>query len=154
MICKFWQSWPVHLSRAVNMLTNIPKILNLKKGESFQIIRPESDQKIWSECCHADFTSVWDHLTCWLSKDVLKQRFLESGLSKSLTFSNCENTLAIMIIFFSKIFKIWWRYHKWNKTWRKCFSFLRYLHLNRELHILTILNRILVTDSQCVNKYP
>ena len=136
------------------MLRNAPKISNFNRRDIFQIIRPESDQKIWSECCHADFTSVWNHLTCWLSKDVLKQRFLESGLSKSLTFSNRENTLAIMIIFFSKIFKIWWRYHKWNKTWRKCFSFLRYLHLNRELHILTIPNRKLVTESQCVKKHP
>ena len=37
---------------------------------------------------------------------------------------------------------------------RKSFSFLRYLHLNREVQIFTIQNRILLISSPCVNKHP
>ena len=61
------------------------------------------------------FHKFWVTLTCWLSKDVLKRRFSERGLTKSLTVGNLRNTLAMTIIFFFKMFKYWWRCHKWNK---------------------------------------
>ena len=129
-------------------------IWNFNQGDIFQIISPHSDEKIWSECSHVDFTSVWIRLTCWLSKDVLRRRLIVSGVTKPWTVADIGNTLAMRIFIFLKMFKIWWRFQKWNKKIRKCFLFLRYLDLNTERQILTILNRILVIGSPCVNKQP
>ena len=75
-------------------------------------------------------------------------------MTKPWTAANFGNTLAMTVFFFLKMFEIWWRCHKWNKTPRKCFLFLRELDLNRERQILTIRNRTLVIDSPCVNKQP
>ena len=131
-----------------------PMISNLNHGDIFEIISPHSDEKIWSKCSHEDFTSVWYRLTCWLSKDVLRRRWIVSGVTKPWTVANFGNTLAMTIFFFWKIFEIWWRFHKCNKKPRKYFLFLRELDLNRERRILTIPNRILVLGSPCVNKNP
>ena len=98
--------------------------------------------------------TVWDILTCWLSKDALKRRFLESVLTKFLTFCNFGKTLAMTIFICLKMFKVWCRFNKWNKKSRKSFSFLTQLHLNRERQIVTIQNRILVIRSECVDKHP
>ena len=75
------------------------------------------------KCSHADFTSVGDPLTCWLSKEVLRRRFFESLLTKLLTVCKFGNNLAITIFFFLKMFKIWWRFQKRNKKIRKKFFF-------------------------------
>ena len=56
-------------------------------------------------CSYADFTSVLDALTCWLTKEVLKWSFLECGPTKSLTFSNSGSRLPMTIFFFSKCLK-------------------------------------------------
>ena len=50
--------------------------------------------------------------------------FLESGLTKSLTVSNFWNKGTITIIFFFKMFEIWFRSQKWNKR-KKRFVFLK-----------------------------
>ena len=110
--------------------------------------------KIWSKCSHEDFTSVWYRLTCWLSKYVLRRRWIVSGVTKPRRVPNFGNKLAMTMFFFLKLFKIWWRFHKWNKKPRKYFFFLRQLDLNREQQILTNRNRILVIDSPCGNKNP
>ena len=80
----------------------------------------QSDGKIWSKCSDADFTRVWDPLICWLSKCVLERCFLERCLTTFFTFCNFGNKLGMAIIFFSKMFKIWFRFQKWNnKIWKK-----------------------------------
>ena len=71
-----------------------------------QIRLSQSDEKIWSKCSHAPFSRVYEPLTCWISKGVLKRCFLESGLNKSLTVCNFRNKVAITIILFFKMFKI------------------------------------------------
>ena len=100
-------------------------ISNFNQGDIFQIISAHSDEKIWSNCSHEDFTSVWYRLTCWLSKDVLRRRWIVSGVTKPWTVANFGKPLAMTMFFFLKLFKIWWRSHKWNKKRRKCFWFLR-----------------------------
>ena len=129
-------------------------ISNFNQGDIFQIICPHSDEKICWNCSHEDFTSIWNRLTCWLSKDVLRHCWIVSAVAKRYKVANLGNTLAVRIFFFLKIFKIWWRLHKWNKKRRKCFLFLRQLDLNRDRQILTIRKRILVIDSPCLNKQP
>ena len=151
---KFSQSWTRYLSSAYNVLTNTHKISPNTKGSNFQINFPENDKKTWEKCSHGDFASIWDAFTCWLSKRVLKQGFLENGLSKFFAVCNFGNTLDMTIIFSFRTFKMWCRFQKWNKKFSKSFSFSRYLHLNWEWQILAILNRIDVIGSQCVKKHP
>ena len=74
----------------------------------------QSDEKIWWKCSHADFRKVLDPLTCWPSKGVLKQCFLEGNLTKSFTVFKFGNKGAMTIIFVFKIFKIWCRFQKWQ----------------------------------------
>ena len=120
---KFSQSRIGCLSLAVNVFPNTPKIQHVTKGGIFQIRFSQSDEKIWWKCSHADFTRVWYPLTCWLSNSDLKQCFLESGLTKSLTVCNFRNKVSMTIIFFFKMFKIWCRFQKWKERIRKSFWF-------------------------------
>ena len=113
-------SWIRYLPSAVNVLTKAPKILS-------------ND---------GDFASIWEAFTCWLSKGVLKRRFSESVLNKFFTVCYLGNTLAMTIIFFFNTFKIWCRFQKWKRNWKKFFLFFRWLHLNWEWKILAILNTI------------
>ena len=62
--------------------------------------------------------------TCWLSNDVLKRHFLESRPTEYLTVCIFRKMLAMTIFFFVKMFKIWCRFHKFNKkTEKKVFVF-------------------------------
>ena len=72
---------------------------------------------------HVDFASSWDAFTCSLPKLVLNRCFLESVLIKIFTIFNFGNTLAMSIMFYFKMFKIWCRIKKWNKKLRKIFGF-------------------------------
>ena len=101
-----------------------PYDLNFNQGDVFQSISPHSDGKIWQKCSHEDFASVWNRLPFWLSKDVLRRHWIVSGVTKPWTVANFLNTLAMTIFFFLKMFKIWWRFHKWNTKPGKCFLFL------------------------------
>ena len=60
----------------VNMLTNSLKILNTTKTKFFELKFFQSDQEIWHNYCRADFRSVFDILTCWLSLGFLTRGFL------------------------------------------------------------------------------
>ena len=102
-----------------------PYDFKLQQGRYFRTLCPKSDEIIWENCSHEHFLSVWDPLTCWLLNNVLKRRFLESGLTKSLTLCNFSNTIAMTFFFCLKIFTIWCRFHNFNKKLRKSFSFLR-----------------------------
>ena len=68
------------------------------------------------------FASNWDTFTCWLSKDVPKRGFSQSGMTKFFTVCNFGNILAMTIILFFKMFKIFCRLQKWNKQLIFCFS--------------------------------
>ena len=102
-----------------------PMISNFNHGDIFQIISPHSDEKKWYKCSHEEFSSVCYRLTCWLSKDVFRRRWIMSAVTRRWTVANFGNTLAMTIFFFLKLFKICWTSHKWNKKRRKCFCFLR-----------------------------
>ena len=75
-------------------------ISNFNQGDIFQIISPHSDEKIWKKLSDEDFTSVKNRLICWLSKDVLRRRWIVSGVTKPYTVVNFGNTLAMTIFFF------------------------------------------------------
>ena len=137
------------------MLTNTHIISNFNKGDVFQLIPPQTHQKRWSKCSHADFRSVWDTLTSWLSKEGLERLFLERAQTKSLTVCNFRNTLALRIFFF------FFNYFKCHEEWingtknrEKVFRLSDNCNMNRERQIATIRERIRVIGSQCVNKDP
>ena len=50
-----------------------------------------------------------------MSKCVLKHCFLESRLTKSFTAFNFRNKVAMTIMFFPKMFKICYRFQRWQK---------------------------------------
>ena len=64
-----------------------------------------------------------DALICWLSKALLKRCFMESGLTKSFTICNFCNKVAMMIIFFFKMFNIYVDSRDGINKWEKVFGF-------------------------------
>ena len=109
---KVSQYRTVYLPSAVNLLTNTTKTSANARRDIFQINFPDNDEKTWQKCFHVNFARICDAFTCWYSKRVPKRHFLDSGLSKIFTVSNFGNTLAMTMILFFKIFKIWCRFHK------------------------------------------
>ena len=87
-----------------------------------------------------------------MSKDLLKRRYLESGLTKTLTVCNFGNTLAMTMTFFLKCLMYDEHSKKGKKNGEKSVWSLRSYHLNTELQIPTIPKRIPVIGSQCVKK--
>ena len=61
-------------------------------------------------------------------------------------YINSEGHLSL------KMFKIWCKFEKWTKKFRKNFLFLRQMHLNCLHWIVSTKKRILVIGSQCVNE--
>ena len=109
---KFSQSRKGYLSLAVNVLRNIRMVQHIIKGDIFTARFYQSDGKIWWKCSDADFTRASDSLTCWLSNNVLKHCFLESGLTITFTVFYFRNKVAMTIIFLSKMFQTWYRFQK------------------------------------------
>ena len=112
-----------YLPLAVKLLRNTPKISHITKGDISQDRFSPIDAKIWWKCSHSDFTRIWISFKCWLSTGVLKRCFLECGPAKSFTACNFRNKVAMTIIFFLKMLKIWSRLKKWIEKIRKRFSF-------------------------------
>ena len=127
--CEFSQYWTGYLPWAANVFTNSPYISPNTWGDIFQIKFTRKDEKTWENCSHGDFAIIRDTFTCLLSKGVPKRHFLQGGVTKFSTVCNFGSTLAMTMIFFFKMFKIWYRFQKWNKKLRKTVSFFRYLHL-------------------------
>ena len=112
VFCKFSLFGREYLSSAVKVLTNIAKGENIANRNFFQVYLANSEQKIWWKCCHSGFISVWDALTCSLSKGALKRDYPNITLAMFLTLYNFGNTLAMNVIWFCKMFKICWRFQK------------------------------------------
>ena len=66
---------------------------------------------------------VWDPLTCWQSKNVLKKSFLESGLTKSLTICNFGNHSLWRSPFFPKFIKFDKDFRNGTNNGQKVFVF-------------------------------
>ena len=81
-----------YLSWTFSVLTKYPKILHITKRNIFQVSLPQSHEKNWQICCHADFTCVCDPLTCPLLKGVLKLGFLDICLITNLAVCHFRNT--------------------------------------------------------------
>ena len=122
---KFSQSSIGYLPTAVNVLRNIPKISPDSTGDIFQINFSRNYENTCWKCSHGGFASIWETLSCWVSKRVPKRRFFQIVLTEFFTVFNFGNTLAMSIIFFFKMFEISCIFQKSNKKFRKRLSFFR-----------------------------
>ena len=68
--------------------------------------------------------SVSARLPCHLLKGPLKVDFLDIYLTTSFRVRKLKNRSALRVIFFSKIFKIEYKFKKWKRNWEKVFRFL------------------------------
>ena len=95
-----------YLWQVVDMLKNSPKILSISKRNFYELNCLHSDQWIWQKWCHSDFSTVWSHLLCCLSKGPLKRDFLDICLTTFFGIHNFRNTSAMRVIFILEISKI------------------------------------------------
>ena len=103
------------------MLTNIPYILDLIRGDVSQLNFSWINWKLGKKRCGAGLSSAWDPRTLWLLKGVLKQELF--GIRESTFFgvNTSKNIWAINVILFFKMCEISCWFWKCNKTLRNCF---------------------------------
>ena len=107
----------------VNMLKNSPDILPIIKTNFFELDCLHSGQWISQKWCHSDFSTVWYHLPCWLSKGPLERNFSDIFVTKLFGIRNFRKLLALRIIFFSKVLEILSKFQKCREKLRKSFLF-------------------------------
>ena len=95
-----------YLSSAVNGLKKCPKIFDIIQRDSFNLTCLCRDRLIWWRCCRSDFNNFSARLSCRLSKEPLKQDFLNIYLTTSFRVLKFEKTSAMRVIFFSKYWKL------------------------------------------------
>ena len=81
-----------YLSWAVNVLTNSLKTLRVTKSDFFQLNYLHIGQWLWQRCCRWGWISVSVRLPCCLSRDPLKQDFLDIYLTTCLSVRHFGNT--------------------------------------------------------------
>ena len=118
---KFSLSRRENLWPAINVFTNIPKILHITKGNFFQLNCLVIDQLICQRCCRSDLNSVWARLPCCFSKRLQKRHFLDIYLTTVFQVRNYENTWAMGVIFFLKVFKTLSTFRKSRKKLQRKF---------------------------------
>ena len=89
---KFPVVWREHLASGDNGLTCNLKISDLTKRDIFRLYLYQSDEEAEWKFSSVDFCSVWETLTRWLAKDVLKQDLLCIQVSTFFRVINFGNT--------------------------------------------------------------
>ena len=104
-----------YFSSAINVLTNSPKISDATERDVCSRNIPDKNEAISQKSCSAYFSSVWDPLTRWVLKGILKSSVWEIKVTRSFRVNNFGDSWATSLTSFFKILKIWWRFQKWNK---------------------------------------
>ena len=110
-------------SWAVNALTRSPNIWHVNKREFFEINFHASDQWMWWRVCDAELNSAYARLPSGLSRQLLKQDFLDIYLttfSQSVT-SKVQNPWGSF--FYSRILKFNLDFKNDAENSEKVFSF-------------------------------
>ena len=115
-----------YLSSAVNGLKKCPKIFDIIQRGSFNLTCLCRDRLIWWRCCRSDFNNFSARLSCRLSKEPLKQDFLNIYLTTSFRVLKFEKTSAMRVIFFSKYWKIESNFQKCKKNKKKRENLFRF----------------------------
>ena len=77
----------------------------------------------YGKWCHSDFSTVWSHLPCCLSKGPLKQDFLDIYVTTFFLIRKFGNTSALRVILFRKCAKLYLHFKNAEKSWEKSFCF-------------------------------
>ena len=75
----------------MNVLKHSPKISDLTKRSFFPLNLSEINGKVVKKLGRAALGSVWDLVTCWLSKGVLKQEQLHTKVTTIFGDSKFQN---------------------------------------------------------------
>ena len=112
-----------YFSSADNVLTSCEKIWHVLKRDVFQLNWLGSDQWIWRRCCDGDFNSASAGLPSCLSKDNLKQDFLDIHLTTfpEAVISEAQDLWGSSL--FSKYLKFILDFRNSAKNWEKVFCF-------------------------------
>ena len=106
--CKsLWQLWQKYMWSAINVPKKCPKISYLTKRHHTELSLVDINQTLGSKFCRADFSSVFDPLTIWFPKGVLKQDF--SGIQRTTFFeiNNFGRIEPMKVICFPKWSKVY-----------------------------------------------
>ena len=95
-----------YLSSAVNGLKKCPKIFDIIQRGSVNLTCLCRDRLIWWRCCRSDFNNFSARLSCRLSKEPLKQDFLDIYITRFFGVFKFKNTSAKTVISFLKMFKL------------------------------------------------
>ena len=101
---KFSLLPPKHFSSGVNVLPNGLKILNITNKYFLRLKFSQSDEQGWQNYYRADYSSICDLLTCWLSSGALKRDSLGIYKSTYLTVYTFGKAQAMTLVFFSEMF--------------------------------------------------
>ena len=78
--------------QGVNVLKHSPIISDLTERDFFQLNLSDISRKLGEKRCRAGLGSVWELLTCWLRKGVLKQELLHTHLTTIFRANNFQNS--------------------------------------------------------------
>ena len=73
---------------------------------------------------YSDFSTVWSHLPCCLSKGPLKCDFLDIYLTTFFGIRSFGNTSYMRVIFYQKCSKVYLHFKNAEKNWEGPFCFL------------------------------
>ena len=106
------------------MSRNSHKISDTTKTEFFKLILFQSHQKIWQNYCHANLSTVFEPLTCWLHTSVLTGGFLGISVTALFAVYNFRKKSPLRFIFSSKYSKFYPDLRNAEKNWENAFPFL------------------------------
>ena len=110
-------------SSAVSVLTSSPKIWHVNKRNFLILNCLERDQKIWWNCCDADFNSIMARWPCCLLLVPLKRHFLHICLTSLLesVISEIQNLWGSSFLLKCLKFKL--DFKNEAKKWKKVLCF-------------------------------
>ena len=91
--------WEENMWSAANVLKDGPNISDSTKRHDTQLTFFDINGKLAWKCCRADFSSVWNPLTRWLRKGVLKQEFAFIQVTTFFEMNNSRNIEGMKAIF-------------------------------------------------------
>ena len=106
-------------------MKNSSNISVLTNTDIFPINLSEINGKLGRRCCAPGFRSVWDSLTCWIPKGVLKQELSLIQVTTYFGVNNFREDEALKLIFFSKMRNIFNRFCNCNSNFRLFFLVLK-----------------------------
>ena len=94
------QFWREYMWLAVKVLKSIPEISRLTKRDFFQLKLSDINIKVGKSYCLGGLDSVWELLTRWLPKGVVKEELSDIQVTTIFGGNKFQNNWAVKLIFF------------------------------------------------------